>query len=225
MASTKRARIVTIAFWLLMFAAAARAQEIPGFAKNGLYVGGTAVPDFTLDGITFDGQTYYQEIGGEEILILPRLDPKSTLRAVVGFRTTRGAFEVGYERTRHAGTFLDFKDEAEFHALNFDERIYVLTSGRVQPYGLLGLSLPWLTIKDGSFLEGGVADGSFRGFGINTEAGATVFPHPRVGISAGYRYRVMWFDSAKGISHTTYELRPRFRETTGGLSLSATFTF
>jgi hypothetical protein len=48
---------------------------------------------------------------------------------------------------------------------------------------------------------------------------------PRVGINAGYRYRAMWFDSASGVTDTTYTLRPRFRETTGSIAIGASFTF
>lgn len=227
MTSTLPARFVTAAaFCVLAVAPSAWSQEtISGFAKNGVYVGLTGVPDFTLDGVTFDGASYYQKVGGEEILILPRLEPKSTARWIGGYRQGRGSFEVGYERTKHVGTFMDLAGEATFHAINFDERIFLLTRGRVQPYGLLGLSLPWLTVRDGSFLDDDVADGSFRGYGVNAEAGVTVFPHPRLGVSAGYRYRTMWFDSASGVSHTTYELRPRFRETAGSVSITAFVTF
>ena len=53
----------------------------------------------------------------------------------------------------------------------------------------------------------------------------TVFAHPRIGISTGYRYRIMWFDSASGVSDTAYKLRPRFRETSGSISISGLFTF
>lgn len=227
MTSRTRAHIGTVlAIGLLAVTPDAWSQETgSGFAKNGVYVGASSVPDFTFDGVTFDGSSYYQQIGGDELIILPRLEPKSTLRAVGGYRLNRGSFELGYERTTHVGTYVGLSGEATFQALNFDERIYALTRGRIQPYGLAGLSLPRLTVKDGSALDERVGNGSFHGFGVNTEAGVTVFPHPRVGISAGYRYRVMWFDTAKGVSGTTYKLRPRFRETAGNVSLSAFFTF
>ncbi len=210
---------------LLALPAAAFSQEQPGFAKKGTYVAVSGVPDFTLDGVTFDGSTIYQKVGGEEFMILPRLQRKTSVRALVGFRAARGSFEVGYEQTKHVGTFLDLAGEATFHSLNFDERIFFLTGGRIQPYGLVGLSAPWLTIKDGSFLDPDVADASFRGFGVNTEAGVTVFVHPRIGVNAGYRYRAMWFDKASGVSDTSYKLRPRFRETSGSIALGASFTF
>jgi hypothetical protein len=210
---------------MLTLGSVAAAQETPGGAKNGLYAGVSGVPNFTFDGVTFDGSSYYQQIDGNEILILPRLEPTTTLRAIGGFRLTRGSFEVSYERTNHVGSFAGIPTSATFHALNFDERIYVLTHGRIQPYGLLGFSLPSLTIKNGSVLDAQVGDANFRGYGVNIEPGVAVFPHPRLGISVGYRYRVMWFDTAEGVSHTTYELRPRFRETAGTVSISASVTF
>jgi hypothetical protein len=207
------------------FASTAKAQETPGFAKNGLYVGATGVPSFAFDGVTFDGSSIYQQIGGNEILLLPRLDSKSTIRGVVGYRLTRGSFEVGYERLKQTATFLDAPGEATFQTVNFDERIYVFTRKRIQPYGLAGYSLPWLTVKDGSFLGDRVGDGTYHGHGLNLEGGVTVFPNPRIGISTGYRYRMMWFTTATGVTNTTYELHPRFRETAGSVSISAFFTF
>jgi len=223
--TSTRIRISVVAVCVVAFPAAARAQEIQGFAKNGLYVGATAVPQFKFDGVTFDGSSIYREVGGDEILLLPSLDSKSTVRGIVGYRLTRGSFEVSYERLKQTATFLGLPGEATFRAFNFDERIYAFTRKRIQPYGLAGYSLPSLTIKDGSFLHDRVGDGTYNGHGLNLEAGATVFPIPRVGISTGYRYRMMWFGSATGVTNTTRELRPRFRETAGSLSISAFVTF
>jgi opacity protein-like surface antigen len=224
MMSMTRVRVF-MTLCVLALPAAAWSQDQSGFAKTGAFVAVSGVPDFTLDGLTFDGLSYYQKIDGDEILILPRLNAKTAIRGAIGFRSRRGSFEVGYEQTKHDGTFMDGTGEATFHSINFDERIFFLTSKRIQPYGLIGLSIPWLTVKDGSFLDPDVADASFRGWGVNTEAGVTVFVHPRVGVNVGYRYRSMWFDSASGVSDTTYKLRPRFRETSGTIALGALFTF
>lgn len=223
------ARVVglfAVPLFLLQLAAPAWSQEGPGFAKEGGYVGASGILDFRFGGETFDGASYYQKVDGEEILILPQLEgARNAVRAIAGFRSARGAFEVSYDQTKHHGTFVGETGEATFHAINADERIYFLTRTRVQPHLLLGGSIPWLTIKDGSFLDPEVGDASFRGFGINTEAGVTVYPHPRFGISSGYRYRVMWFDHASGVSDTSYKLRPRFRETTGSVVVTGLFTF
>jgi len=213
-------------FVLLALASPAWSQEQSGFAKQGTYVGVSAAPGFTFDGVTFDGASYYRKENGDEILILPHLDKKTLVRAVGGFRARRGAFEMSYDQTNHTGEFLGVPGvEATFHAVNFDERIFMLTRGRIQPYGLLGGSLPWLTIKDGSFLDPDFGNASFRGYGVNTEAGVTVFASPRFGVSAGYRYSALWFDHASGVSKTSYTLRPRFRETSGSAVITGLFTF
>ena len=227
MTSSTSARPGTVVFALILlaFASAAQAQDVQGFAKNGLFVGATAVPQFAFDGVTFDGSSVYKQIGGNEILLLPSLQSKSTVRGFVGYRLTRGSFEVAYERLDQNATFMGATGEATFHAFNFDERIYVLTSKRVQPYGLAGYSIPWLTVKNGSFLDGQVGDGTYHGHGINLEAGVTFFPVSRVGISTGYRYRMMWFGTAKGVTDTTYDLNPRFHETAGSVSIGAFVTF
>jgi hypothetical protein len=223
--SLARFGIAVIALTLPPFASVARAQEIQGFAKNGLFVGATGVPSFAFNGETFDGSSIYRQEGGNEILVLPRLDAKSTVRGIVGYRLTRGSFEVSYERLNQTATFLGATGTATFHAFNFDERIYVFTRKRIQPYGLAGYSLPELTVKDGSALNQRVGDGTYHGHGLNLEGGVTVFPHPRIGVSTGYRYRMMWFTTATGVTNTTYELHPRFRETAGSLSISAFVTF
>lgn len=225
MPPTLRARFFTVVIFVLALAPAVYGQDGGDFARNGVYVGASGAPNFTLDGVTFDGSSVYKKVNGDEFMILPRLQPKNTFRGIAGFRAGRGAFEVGYEQTTHPGTFEGLSGTATVHSLNFDERIFALTRGRIQLYGLLGLSLPWLTVKDGSFLEDQVADASFRGFGVNSEAGVAVYPHSRLGVSVGYRYRTMWFDSASGVSHTTYKLRPRFRETAGSVSIAAFVTF
>jgi len=212
--------------FLLTLATPARAQEQTGFAKDGGYLGVSSLFNFSFGGETFDGKSAYQWQGGEEIVILPRFEGvHNALRAVGGYRSGRGAFEFSFDRTKHDGSFLGQPSEATFYVLNFDERIYLLTRSRIQPHVLLGGNIPWLKIKDGSYLDPDLGDASYRGFGVNTEGGVTVYPHPRVGVSAGYRYRMMWFDSASGVSHNTGKLRPRFHENTGSFVVTGLFTF
>ena len=203
----------------------ALSQEREGFAKEGGYVGVTGMPGFTFDGVTFDGATGYIQVGGDEVMILPRLDKRNLVRAALGHRWQKASFEVSYDQTHHSGTFGDDVGEATFRSLNIDGRFYMATRGPVQPYVLAGGAVPWLTVTDGSFLDDRVGDARFRGWGVNTEAGVTVYPHPRVGVGVGYAYRIMWFDRASGATDTLFYLRPRFRETAGSVVLSGLFTF
>ena len=63
------------------------------------------MPTFTFDGETFDGFTYYQEIDGDEIAILPKLDKQKMFRGILGYRGEKAALEFSYERTNHNGAF------------------------------------------------------------------------------------------------------------------------
>src|SRR5688572_32969462 len=103
---------------------AAWSQENQGFTKVGGYAGGSFVPTFTLDGETFDGLTVYQEIDGDEIALLPKLDKQKMLRGIIGHRYERVALELSYERTGHKGGFGDVgTGEATFQQFNVDTRI------------------------------------------------------------------------------------------------------
>jgi hypothetical protein len=216
--------------FLLTLASPTWAQEeerpAAGYAKDGLFVGASTLLNFSFSGDTFDGESAYIREGGEEVVILPRFDgAHNVMRFVGGYRVGRGSFEVSYDRTKHSGAFIGQPVEATFYVLNFDERIYLMTKGRIQPHVLLGGSIPWLKIQNGSFDNPNLGDASFRGFGFNTEGGVTVYAHPRVGVSAGYRYRMMWFDSASGVNHQALKLRPRFHENTGSIVITGLFTF
>jgi opacity protein-like surface antigen len=226
---SKSLSVVVLTLCLLSFAAPALSQEPKGFAKVGGYVGGSFVPDFTLDGETFDGMTAYREVGGDEIGILPKLDKQHMFRGILGYRGKMGALEFSYERTSHNGTFFDESVDATFQSVDLNGRFFFLTNGRVQPHVLVGGGIPWLTVKDGSFLEdepdAGLGDGSWKGYALNTEVGVTVYPHPQLGIAVGYHYRWIWFDRATGITDTLFDLRPRFREASKGVVVTGLVTF
>jgi hypothetical protein len=222
-------RAVVLALLIFVVPSPAESQEEQSFAKVGGYAGGSFVPTFTLDGETFDGFTYYQEIGGDEISILPKLDKQMMFRGILGYRYERAAIELSYERTNHNGTFGEATGEATFQQVSVDARFFFLTHARIQPYVMAGGGFPWLTIKDGSFLadqpEAGVGDGTFSGYALNTEVGVTVYPHPQVGIVLGYGYRPIWFNRGTGITDTRFDLRPFFRESSQGVIFTTLFTF
>jgi hypothetical protein len=218
-------RLLLSSIACLGLSAPALAQEAQGFAKEGGYAGVSGLLNFTFDGETFDGLGIYKEVDGEELVILPRLDKQNMIRGILGYRGSKGAFELSYEQARHGGTFLELPTRSTFQAVNIDGRFFFATRGRVQPHLLAGASIPWFTIKEGSFLDPDVGNARFRGFGVNSEAGITFYLQPRVGISAGYAYRVMWFDRVTGVSDTLFELRPRFRETSGTVVITGLFTF
>lgn len=222
-------RVVLMAGALVLFALAAplHAQTTqPAYPKVGGFAGVTFVPSFTFDGETFDGLSSYKQIDGEELVFLPKLDKQPMIRGILGYRARQASLELSYERTQHDGTFADeFAMDATFQAFNVDARYFFLPTKRVQPHVLIGGTMPFLKVKDGGFLDPDLGDARFRGYGLNTEAGITVYPTQQIGISGGYSYRMIWFDRVTGVTETHYELRPRFRETMGSFAITGTFIF
>jgi hypothetical protein len=218
-------RAIATLVCLLTLASPAWSQEFGGFVKEGGFAGLSFLPNFTFDGVTFDGESIYQEVDGDEIMILPRLTEKDMFRVMLGYRARQASLELSYDRTRHAGTFLDGTGDAVFQAVNVDGRFFFATTRRIQPHVLLGGSIPWFTVEDGSYLDEDVGDATFNGFGLNTEAGVTVYPHRQLGISIGYNYRFLFFDDVTGVSDTEFRLRPRFNERSGTITVSTQVIF
>ena len=216
--------IIGFAF-LVVIPAAAQDVSQPGAVREGGFIGVTVMPAFTFDGETFDGRTIYQEIDGDEVVFLPELNKRPLIRAILGYRARQASLEISYDRTQHDGTFADFPLDATYQAINADGRFFFNTAGRVQPHILLGASFPWFNVEDGSFLDPDSDDARFKGYGLNTEAGVTIYPTPQLGLSVGYAYRMIWFDRVTGVTDTLFELRPRFRETAGTVAITGTFTF
>jgi len=216
------------AFVLLAIAVAhpATAQtSTRGAAREGVYVGVAPQVNATLDGVSFDGLTIYERVGGTELMILPKLDAKTRLRAVVGFRSRPLAIEISFERARHGGTFDGAPVESLLTATNVDSRFFFRTDQRVQPHFVLGISVPLLRVEDGSFDDPLLGDARWRGTGLNTEVGVTFLASDRFGVSVGYVYRPIWFTTVKGVHDEPLELLPKFRETTINPTVMAFWTF
>jgi hypothetical protein len=196
-----------------------------GFARPGVYIGIAPQVNATFDGVSFDGLTVYERIGGTEVAILPKLDQKTMMRGVVGFRSQPLALEFSLERARHGGTFGDEPVDSVLTAFNADGRFFFLTDQRVQPHAVLGISLHLLRVEDGSFDDPLLGDARWRGTGLNTELGVTIFATDRLGVSVGYVYRPIWFTTVRGVHDEPLELLPKFRETSANPTVMAFWTF
>ncbi len=218
-------RLAVVPLFVLALASPAWSQNGSGFAKEGGFVGVSFLPNFTFDGETFDGTGVYKQENGEEIAVLPRLDKRNLIRVVLGYRYRPASIEVSYERSSHTGTFMGAPVQSTFQAVNLDGRLFFLTRSPVQPYALLGASLPFFKVKGGSFLDPNTGDARYGGYGLNSEAGITFYVHHQFGISVGYNYRVLWFDQETGVTDTHFELKPPFRETSGTIVVTSHVIF
>ena len=214
---TRAALFVLCGLLALPGRAFSQSTSPPAFNKEGGYVGFSLLPDFTFDNDHFDGQSIYQQVDGDETVILPRVNSAPLLRFALGYRTKRVGIEVSYDRSQHDATFANATGRATFQALNADGRLYFLSHRRVQPYIQFGGTLPWFTVEDGASLEGQVSDAKFKGLGLNAQGGVLVYPHRRLGISVGYNFHLVQFETVKGVSGTDFDLIPTFKETRGML--------
>ena len=225
-----KSTVVAAAILIAALAAPAQAQDTrPPFDIEGGYIGFAGLLKFNLNGKTFDGETVYKEIDGEELLLLPKLTSRTLPKFIFGFRTHKGALEFSYERGRHDATIFDFPIGAVFNSFNVDGRFFFLKHRQFQPHLLLGLGFPWLTIEEGSAAsdqpDAEVGDARWRGLALNTEVGMTVFVTPEAGVSVGYAYKLMYYSRARGVSDRLFELKPAFRETSGTVVVMGFYTF
>lgn len=224
-------RSTVAAIWLVILSSSpAFAQDVRApYAKEGAYVGFAGLLNFNLDAQSFDGETVYKEVGGEELSILPRLHARNLPKFIVGFRATQFALEFSYERGRHDASFFEFPVGAVFNSVNIDGRFFFLKDKRFQPHFLIGLAFPWLTVEDGSFEsdqpDAEIGDSRYRGPALNTEIGLTTFVTPRAGVSVGYAYRFIYFNRERGVSGTVFELKPSFKEASANVTVMGFFTF
>ena len=225
---TTRLRFAILVFVIIILAAPAWAQEMEarkGFNKSGGYAGVSFMPQFKFDGVTFDGESIYKEIGGEEFTILPRLNSQPMVRFALGYRGRQAVIELSYERTHHDGVFMGATGDAVFQAANIEGRYYFAPDYRIQPYVAVGGSMPFFNVKDGSFLHDDVADAKFKGYGASAEAGVVIYLVRQLGISVGYNYRVLSFDQVTGVQDKLFDLKPRFRENTKSVIVSTHVIF
>ena len=219
-------RTLGVALLLVIMATPAWAQPpAPSFNKSGGYAGVSFLPNFTFDGVTFDGESFYREIDGDEITILPRLNSRPMVRVALGYRGRVAGLEISYDRTHHDGVFLGESGQAVFQAVNVDGRYFFIPGSRIQPYIAGGGTMPFFNVKKGSFLHDAVADARFKGYGVSAEGGVMVYPHRQLGISVGYNYRVLSFDQVSGVNDKLFDLKPRFRENTKTVVVSTHVIF
>ncbi len=188
-----------LVFGALMLAASfAFAQEQKPYAKNGFYLG-VSVPRNAIEG-SFDGETVLT--GGGELIAVPKVASSFGYGFLFGGRTGQSALEVGYLRSRHNVTFLEAPGKADYHILNLDARYYLSAKSAAQPFVLIGATLDWLIVKEGSASETEVGDATFQGGGFSIGGGLAIYLHPRVSLSGEAAYRLIGYGgehSVKGV--------------------------
>jgi len=174
---------------------------------------------------------------GSDLLIAP-WKPHDNVGAGVSFgsRSTNWAWEIAYLRSSHDTTFLvpeeagggtfvygQYEGKAVFNRLSFDARRYWLSGHRIQPYFLIGGSLPWFRAKEAAFVNGAVGDANFFGLGADVGAGVSVWAYSGLSASIGPVYNYDIYLSAKGGSGDWETLKDTL--THSGIKVVGTITY
>ncbi len=167
------------------------------YAKKGFFIGGLGTVQ-TLNDADFDGQSILVEPTGVA-LALPEVDPGLGWGLTIGYRGVRNSLQYTYTASTHDDDFLGTSQEDDFKTYSLDFKHYWNIEQRLQPYVMLGVSVPRLIVKDGA--NNGVVSGDavFQGIGANLGGGAALYLAPRLALFGEAFYRWTEMDRARGL--------------------------
>lgn len=175
-------------------------DEVGDWALEGFYVGGS----FLVQGIEgdFDGDDALFESGGNDVILVPEIDPGLGFALVAGWRTPKVAFEMSFRQTWHDTEFGGVESgDAVLYALDLDVKPYFFTEEPVQPFLLVGMSMPILVLEDALSEDGGVTfdeDATLTGLGFNFGGGFSLFATEQFAVHMTGGYRFAWYFDAEG---------------------------
>jgi len=145
----------------------------------------------------------------EKAFFSPRLEPAPGLGIGIGFKHAAWLWELAFVRSSHTAGLPDRMTRAVYHSLEINGKSFLLKEFPIQPYISLGISVPWLTVKDGSEFQGARTSASYIGIGLQAGAGFLADITKRFFISGGAGWRVAgyYYASGEGKGRDITELR------------------
>jgi hypothetical protein len=144
----------------------------------------------------FDGKLVLWHF--EKAFFAPRLDPATGLGVGFGVKHDGWLWEMGYVQSGHGAALPGRTTRATYRSLEMNGKSFLFRDLFFHPYIALGISVPWLTVRDGSEFRGARTDAAYIGIGLNLGAGVLADISPRVFISGGVGWRVLGYYYASG---------------------------
>ncbi len=157
----------------------------------------------------FSGDMYLNVPSTGEYLMVPKIEDNFGFGATAGY-TQIGvnnlgyALEMSFYRTKHDYEWLIYNGKATYSMFNFDAKaIYSFLP--IEPYLLLGLTVPWLNVEAGAGLDNNLtpvnpADARFSGVGLNIGCGIDLFLTPNISFGGRVLYKWVSFTRVRGYS-------------------------
>lgn len=129
---------------------------------------------------------------------LPQLDKTTALGIGFGRRQATWLWEIAFVKSSQKAHFQDMESSSDFQSLEINGKNFLFIDSPVRPYYLVGISVPWLKVGNGSELDGVRADATYIGIAANFGAGLTVGLGSSIFISGGAMYRLAGFFYVSG---------------------------
>lgn len=145
----------------------------------------------------------------EKAFFSPRLESAPGLGIGIGVKHAGWLWELGYVRSSHTAELPDRMSRAVYHSLEINGKSFLLKKFPLQPYVSLGISVPWLTVSDGSEFRGVRTGASYIGIGVQAGAGFLADITRLFFVSGGVGWRVLgyFYTSGEGKGRDITELR------------------
>ncbi len=149
-----------------------------------------------------------------EVDMVPAISRNFGAEIMLGHREGPWAGELSFTRSDHTAVYysssnsgpVTTNESASLCSIDFDFKRYFLTTAPVQPFVSMGLSLPWLWIRNGSQLYDSAYnlvntdDETISGIGFNLGAGLEVYLSQDFSLVGGVFQRWTGFDQISGVS-------------------------
>ncbi len=193
------------------------------FAKRGFYLGALAAAA-TLSDSDFDGQSGLIDPVNNNQFILAKLDPGFGWGAAVGYRGRENSVQFSYNTTDHDDEFGNNSLESSMSTYSLDFKHHWNVDGSLQPFMLIGVSVPRIRITDGVSNGGNVGDAVYQGLGANFGGGAALYLTPAIALFGEGYYRWAYIEDARGLG-TRRDIDQRLDGSGLGLRAGISFTF
>lgn len=198
-------------------------DDLQTFAKRGFFLGAAAVAT-TLENDDFDGQSGLVDPLNGNQFILPELDPGLGWGFAVGYRGKENSVQFTYTTSEHDDDFLGTSLEDEIQTYSLDFKHYFNVENSLQPYVLIGVTVPRIRIEQGAGNGGAVSDAVYQGLGANLGGGAALYLTPQLALFGEAFYRWAYIEDVRGLG-TTRDIESRLDGSGFGARGGISFTF
>lgn len=135
----------------------------------------------------------------DQVFFLPRIKPSLGLGIGFGRRFRSGLWAVTYLVSGHDAGFQARESTAVSRLVQIHSRIFLIRASRLRPFLHVGLSFPWLKVRDNAAdNNGALHDATYAGVGVNGGAGLLAPVSSRMFFSASLVCRYLGYLYAYG---------------------------